>query len=411
MLSRLRIKALMGALFIALITMSAMTSRAFAVAERGFNDACQQPQNLGALALPNQIDGALSRDPAKPDIDFFRYVGRPGTVVDVRMIGLNRGFGPVAEPLIGLFDSNCFQIDSAVFDARVFAVVPEDGVVIIAATQYPDFSFDTGGTGGYRITLTDFPVVKAVRGRLLNAVTKAPINGGSTSGSVELYRCENDNCSFARNVPIDGKGQFFFQGAQQFGGWILPGTYKVIAHAEQYDQAETATFTVSANEDKDLGDISLEPFPIRLTMIRPCAIIPLAGGPCSFTVEVTNRQDETIAGRLWTIVTGQSIGTRAFSTTFQAGGAQLITLDPLTSKQARFSFVVPGDVSSNANICVQAYFGQAVPGYFFETLAQADLFCVSKIAAGSFRVLTKQESKKLFSTLNSRPVVTPEQKK
>ena len=232
MLHALRSK-ICNARMLTVLALFAFASTSHAVGERGANDSCLQAQNLGALALPNVIDGTLGVDTATPDIDFFRIVEAPGKVVQVRLVGVNRGAGKL-DPQVGVFDSECNLISQASFEALVRVQVPADGVLVLAATQAGDFSFVDGGFGGYRFELRGFPVAKAIRGTLINAVTRTPIAGPFSSG-VDLYQCDATNCSFMTSSNIDNGGRFSFVTTPANNLFIVPGNYKVVGRADQYD--------------------------------------------------------------------------------------------------------------------------------------------------------------------------------
>ncbi|HZP87186.1 MAG TPA: carboxypeptidase-like regulatory domain-containing protein, partial [Burkholderiales bacterium] len=227
-------------------------------------------------------------------------------------------------------------------------------------------------------------------------------------GNVDLYHCDNSGCQYNGSTSVDAGGNFVFTNSP-FTGFLVPGQYKLIARADQYDQTETDIFEARADEDHNVGDVALQPFPIRISLVRPCADIPASGGSCLYTVQITNRRAERISGRVWSIVTGFGLGSHAGVTVFQAGG-QSLSLESLSSKATSFAFQVPGDVSANATICVASWFGEEHRAAYFKTLAQADLFCVNKMASGNFRTLSKKESLKLFRELDSPQKAIPNQK-
>ncbi|HZR02898.1 MAG TPA: hypothetical protein VFA81_06985, partial [Burkholderiales bacterium] len=142
------------------------------------NNSCVQAQNFGALPLPAQINGALGSNETVRDLDFFRIVANPGTLLEIKM----QGQGALVEPMLGVFSGDCASLLGRDFQfgqpARLIVTVPADGVVILAASQYPDFDFTFGGVGAYRIDVAQFATVKAIRGRLVDAVTHAPIGTG-----------------------------------------------------------------------------------------------------------------------------------------------------------------------------------------------------------------------------------------
>jgi hypothetical protein len=369
------------------------------------NNSCADAQNLGALALPAVVDGMLGTNDVDRDIDFYRIVADPESVVQIKLQGSSGTTAPLAEPLLGVFNQFCgllgsdFQFSQP---ATVLVRVPSDGVLLIGATQFPDFGFIDGGFGGYRLDIARFDTAKSIRGRLVDAVTGSPLGSGpSTAPTVNLLRCDDQGCFPIASQFVDANGRFVFTDGV-IGGFLVPGNYKIIASAEEYDQLETDLFEVAANEDKDVGDLALTPFPIRISLLRPCAVIPAAGGRCDFSVRVTNRLAEGTSGRAWSIVTGSFMGSRVFSTQFQADGERAMRLAGLSSKTLEFSFDVPGNVSQDASFCVRTWFGEDRRDAYFNPLAVSDLFCVAKMPSGAFRALSRKESLKMFEQLDDR---------
>jgi hypothetical protein len=376
------------------------------------NNSCFDAQNLGAVALPALVNGTLGSD-ANRDIDFFRVIANPESVVQIKLQGSSGSTAPLAEPLLGVFTQYCGFLGSDYQfsqPATVTVRVPSDGVLIIGATQYPDFGFIDGGVGSYRLDIAPFDTAKSIRGRLIDAVTRSPLGSGpSTGASVDLLRCDDQYCFYVAFQYADANGRFVFTDGV-FGGFLIPGQYKLVARAAEYDQLETDVFEVGANEDKDVGDLALTPFPIRISLLRPCAVIPAAGGRCDFSVQFTNRLAEGAAGRAWSIVTGSSMGSRVFLTEFQAEGERALKLPGLGSKTLQFTFDVPGNVSQSASFCVRTWFGADRRDAYFNPLAMSDLFCVAKMPSGAFQALSRKESLKLFEQLNDRKLKSPRRK-
>jgi len=377
------------------------------------NNSCSDAQNLGAVALPALVNGTLGASDANRDVDFFRVIANPESVVQIKLQGASGSTAPLADPLLGVLTQDCGFLGSDYQfsqPATVIVRVPSDGVLIIGATQFPDFGFVDGGVGDYRLDIAPFDTAKSIRGRLIDAVTGSPLGSGpTTAANVDLLRCDDQGCFYIAFQYADANGRFVFTDGV-FGGFLIPGQYKLIARAAEYDQLETDVFEVGANEDKDVGDLALTPFPIRITLLRPCAVIPAAGGRCDFTVQFTNRLAEATVGRAWSIVTGSSMGSRVFSTAFQADGESAVKLPGLSSKTRQFTFDVPGNVSQSASFCVRTWFGEDRRDAYFNPLAMSDLFCVAKMPSGAFQALSRKESLKLFEQLNDRTLKNPRRK-
>jgi hypothetical protein len=73
--------------------------------------------------------------------------------------------------LLAVLDSSCTALaenDGYGPNARVEIVAPADGILIIAATSYPDYGYTGQGTsaGSYRLSLTRLPLAELLAKRL-----------------------------------------------------------------------------------------------------------------------------------------------------------------------------------------------------------------------------------------------------
>lgn len=81
----------------------------------------------------------------------------------------------------------------------------------------------------------------------------------------------------------DTEGRFQFN--RDFSGQPLEvGTYQVVAFANQYQQGQTDPFGVAEGEDRDVGDVPLQPFPVQFSNIVPCENLPPEGGRASIAL-------------------------------------------------------------------------------------------------------------------------------
>lgn len=148
------------------------------------NDKCSNAQDFGAVALPFTVDGSLDTPPSTPDVDFFEFTGTPGAIVTVDLEGSDTGKGTLSDPLLGLFDSGCNQIDSdddggIGRNSRLRFTIPGDGVFILAATSFndSDFSGDGSSNGSYQLTITPAATITIFTGTA-TGVGLGPNRGG-----------------------------------------------------------------------------------------------------------------------------------------------------------------------------------------------------------------------------------------
>jgi 5-hydroxyisourate hydrolase-like protein (transthyretin family) len=260
------------------------------------------------------------------------------------------------------------------------------------------------------VPLQPIPAIGSISGRVVDAATGDPLPGNTDPfASVQLLRCEEFGCFNVSDQSTDNEGRFHF--TNDFSGQPLEvGTYQVIAFANEYIQGQTDPFGVAEGEDRDVGDVPLQPFPVRISEIRPCGSLPPEGGTCSYSVRVTNRLDSALDGAAWSLVDSSGIGSLIDFTHFQTANPQRMTLAPGASKVVQFAFDVPNTVRDGAFICTQVFIGQNRLQPFFNTAGQRGLFCISKGFTGVFSVVPEKEAQKMFRQMNGRTLPPPKGK-
>jgi hypothetical protein len=369
------------------------------------NDACTSAQDLGEVALPSTMSGSLDSTEADPDVDFFRLSGTPGSVVKVDLEGESTGKGTLIDPFLGFFDSGCnliaFDDDSVGPNSRLVLTIPDDGVVILAATICCDIDFIGGAFGGtYEMTVARFAAIGSISGRVVDALTREPLPGNAEPFAfVQLLRCEGSDCFEVRSEqPADPEGRFLFD--RDFDGQALEtGTYQVLVLADQYQEGRSISFAVAEGQERNVGAIRLEPFPVQLSNVSPCGTIPTKGGICRFSVMVTNRSGTRLDAEAWSLVTGFGIGSFTDFTTFQAGIRQL-TLQSEQAKEVRFEFRVPSRVRAGATICAELYVSRRRAASF-DTVGAAALFCIVKEDA-RFSIVADKKAQQIFRQTSGR---------
>jgi hypothetical protein len=226
--------------------------------------------------------------------------------------------------------------------------------------------------------------IGSISGRVVDAGTGAGLSGVDyPSAWVELRQCQGENgiarCYHITMTTPDGTGSFSF--VPQYPGQMPAGDYMVLAHAQDYMTGEgTAVLAVEAGEQRYVGDIPLEPYPVQLSVSTPCENLPTTGGICRYSVRVANRSRTQRIGATWSLVSG-STGSLAGLTQFQTAHPIPLVLPPGTSREVRFQFYVPPTVPDGAWICPRTLFGENLIQPFFNTLADTG-FCFEKGVAG-----------------------------
>ena len=378
------------------------------------NDSCPTAQDLGAVTLPFTMDGNLDSSLA-PDVDFYRFTSTAGAPLIIDHEGEATGKGTLFDPLVGAFDSNCNLIalndDSSNHNARLTMETPADGVVIIAATEYPDYLFVGGGNGTYQLTLTTYSPVGSISGRVIDFATGAPLTGdGAPFASVYLQQCNELGCFDISWQPAASDGSFRFE--RDFSGAPLTaGTYVIAAFAEQYLFSQTEQFTVDEGEDIDVGEIGLTSFPAQFSDPQVCAI-PSGGGVCDFTVKMTNTLATPLSGKVWSIVNGFDMGSFINFTAFQTDTPQDLSLGGGQSRTLHFRFRVSGRVADGAYICPTVYMGQN-PNALFNPVGRSFLFCLVK-GDGGFMLISPEEAQTALQQMKLKemaPTSLPSEKK
>ena len=370
------------------------------------NNACMAAQDLGTLSLPFIIDGSLDTPPEEPDVDFFKLTGEPGTRVRVDYEGADTGAGTLSDPFLGLFDSNCELLesndDADSLNSRLQFVIPASGMFILAATSCCESGFigEGGSSGTYKISIaTPPPSIGSITGRVVNAISRIPLPGDiDPFASVSLNSCDDEGCfNNVSSASTDSNGQFRFD--VNFSGIALDeGTYQIQAFANNFDDGQTDQFEIGENEDLDVGDISLNPPPVKFSEIRACGNLPPQGGECLYSVKITNTSpDDDLSGLAWSFADGFGIGSRLDFTKIHAG-QQHITISAGSSRIVRFLIDIPDTVQNSAEICTEVYFGEN-PSPLFNTLGQEHLFCITK-GPEAFRIMPDNEAQKIFRRLD-----------
>jgi len=284
---------ILGGLFVMLGLLSAPAQ----AQEREPNNTCATAQNFGAKALPVALSAALnvSAD-GRGDVDFFRVTLTPGTPIQIDMQGMSSGQGTLQDPSLGVFDANCNFLgrneDAGSLDSKVRIVVPTGGTIVIAASACCDVAFtgSHGQSGSYRLMIA--PIEDAgVRGRLVDAVTRAPLDGANGSyPRVAIEQCDSETPTafcfpIASFLQPDSSGEFVYPTYLYQDPLNAGQIYRLVATANGYFPSKQF-FTATARQTVDLGDIAMALVPvigsIRARLVDDVSLAPLKGSSPTF---------------------------------------------------------------------------------------------------------------------------------
>jgi len=156
------------------------------------------------------------------------------------------------------------------------------------------------------LTLTPYPIIGSIRGRVVDSLTGSPL-----SAYVELQRCQTQEplfCWTNQSILAGADGTFTFASTADWP--LLGGFYRVWAYTDQYEGGGSAVISVDDGEHRDVGDVLLRSFPVRINLGQGCGAIPSTGGTCRFTARVTNGMPGRFSGEVWTLVQATKPGFR-----------------------------------------------------------------------------------------------------
>jgi hypothetical protein len=255
------------------------------------------------------------------------------------------------------------------------------------------------------IALTPVPRVGSIRGRVIDRVTGAPLSGtADPRARVSLQTCwdpESEwSCSPVADLPVGADGTWELA-AYPDGSAPAPGLFRVYAWAEQYNGAQSASFTVGDGENVDAGSQALDSYPVRLYLQQGCGEIPSTGGTCKATVRIVNGLGTRLKGESWSIVNARNPDFGGSTlTTFQAGLARPVFLAPAASTTIPLEFTVPAGVEDGTSICGQTVV--APRANRFETFGTRFLFCLNKGVQGFAAVPEAQKGEVVRKVLGQR---------
>jgi hypothetical protein len=254
------------------------------------------------------------------------------------------------------------------------------------------------------LQLTPLPTIGSVSGQLVDGFSRKPIAGDSEPyPQITLVKCNVGDCGLFTSFASPGSdGRFSFT-PQTALSLLEPGSYQIYVFADQYEFLTSPVFSVGADQHLDLGQIALQPYPIRLVNPLGCTSIPASGERCDYSVQVVSSLKRRAGYQIWSTISASGPGTAYGLTTFQPQAARQISLRPGQAQTVRFRVDVPASVPGGTSFCVNVYIAADQRGFFFQPVNQRQLFCASKDASGAFRQLSEEEGRQLRQRLNGVP--------
>jgi len=375
---------------LAALATAALPAAAQQYTELEVNNPCTSAQYIGMPpSLPMAVTGELTPTFSDPpgDVDFFVIQATEGMRLRAGLRGDDTQPFPLANPYLGLFDINCNLLaanDNYLgLNSRLTFDVPagSDGQFILAVTGCCDGSFEGwhDQSGAYRLRVSIAPdPVQAITGRLVDAVTGAPLPGNvEPYPMVELAYCLSGECYyFVGYTAPDEFGVFSFT-MNAYGEPLDPGQYVLRAYAGEYVPVEYGPFVAAAGTLVDLGDIAMQPPPYVFENIVACADVPASGGRCRYSVDVRNNTDQDVKGMGWSLVNAYGATSPLGFSTFPADNTRNAQVEALSTRTLSFSFDVPAGVADGTFMCADAWFSDRETAYF-GTLRNGALFCIMK---------------------------------
>jgi hypothetical protein len=148
-----------------------------------------------------------------------------------------------------------------VFDSYDYGSPLPDGSyqITVTALLYQTQQFGPFELSGSNLDVGDLPLnpPSVIRGRVVASDTGSPL----PDASVTLFRCNESGCSeYVNSQNTDSAGQFRIN-SFSYDAPLPGGTYELEISATLYETRRLRV-TISDSENRDLGDVLLQPFPL-----------------------------------------------------------------------------------------------------------------------------------------------------
>ena len=354
-----------------------------------------QREALARAITGRVVDGKTGQPLAGANVQLYRCAngcdGAGGALTDET--GAFR-FATGEPTLDGPLLAGTYQV--AVYRSSYIPYEPEEPHTLVEGQE-----LDLGD-----VALVPVPAVGSIRGRVVDRVTGAPLSGtADPRARVTIQSCWDPasewGCTSVMDVPVEADGSFRFTGYPG-GSGPAPGLFRVYAWAEQYNGAQSTTFSVGDGEHVNAGSVGLESYPVRLYLQQGCGELPSTGGTCRATVRIVNGLGTRLKGETWSIVNARNPDFGGSTlTTFQTGLARPVSLDPAASTTVPFEITVPAGVQDGTSICGQTVVAPRESR--FETFGTRHLFCLHKGVQGFSAVPEAQKGETVRKVLGQKP--------
>lgn len=245
------------------------------------NNTCDTAQDLSEIALPFNLSGNLD-GAVNPDVDYYKITGAPSSAIEIQLKGADSGSGSLADPHLGIFNSDCasigsgFDVSAQNRDAKIRFRFPDNGVLILAASQCCD-NFDLGGNGTYQLVIQPVETVSSINFKISNAVTGALLSGGYSllivppNGNFILFTEEIAPGEFRATSDISGQPLV----SGNYSLHISPITQSFFNDYEDYD----STFSVPAATQDYFTEFKLQPTSRFTTALSGRIVDAITGQP------------------------------------------------------------------------------------------------------------------------------------
>lgn len=363
------------------------------VSEVESNNSCTAAQSLGDLGSGVTVNGEI----AKSDVDYYEITATPGSTVQIDMQGKASNVGTLIDSMVGVFSSSCEQLawddDSGNgSEAQLLQVVPDDGIVRIAAAAYPDFNFDASNadTGTYVLTIAD-PSASFLNGIVSDSSSGAPL----TSGSVALVECDADDVEICHGMSssaaINADGGFSFPLAD-----TAAGSYQLQVWTSGYARSHGSVIQLGPDVGILTQNIETSPLKVQFSKLSTCEVSDTS--MCAFSVKVTNTSSERQDIDVWARISTNQTGSPYLGTSFAIGPSgkfkpKAMTLAPGESQKFKAELPTAG-LPTGASGYLDFY--ASSQGDQTDTLAFADGFGWTLLGDGSAELLPPVEAARRF---------------